>query len=473
MPNISLDSMVETIKNSQEAVVIIGFIGLCILLYLFKFRYEVEGYRIYHKEKKIDWTNIALVLAAAFVIKAALAVHFEGHGTDMNCFYAWSDMIWENGIGKFYYLDAFTDYPPGYMFLLWIIAGIRQLFHVETSSDMGRLLIKLFPIIFDLATAFLIYILSKKKFSEGSSLLFAALYALNPLVVLDSSNWGQTDGAFTFFVLLTCYLCMEKKRIPAYFVYVVGVLIKPQALLFAPILIYTIIDQVFLQDFKWQKFWKDLIWGLGAIGAMFLMILPFGIGKVLTQYTETMTSYEYCTINAYNIWALFGKNWVDQSETFLGIAYSNWGKLAIVAALALSAWVFFKKLKDQDSKYYVSMAIISATMFLFSVRMHERYLFPVVGLTLMAFLVRPSKEMFFTFVGFTTVSFMNVAHVLYAFVEENENTGPNGGILGITALLTLGVYGYMFFALRRETQIEPMKEVGGKGKKNKNYTEKK
>ena len=51
---------------------------------------------------------------------------------------------------------------------------------------------------------------------------------LNPIIVRDSSAWGQVDGVFTFFVLLVAYYCMEEKRIPAYFAFVAGVLIKPQ-----------------------------------------------------------------------------------------------------------------------------------------------------------------------------------------------------------------------------------------------------
>lgn len=73
---------------------------------------------------------------------------------------------------------------------------------------------------------------------------------LSPVVVLDSSAWGQVDGVFTFFLLLVCYLCMEEKRIFAYFAFVAGVLIKPQMIMFAPLLIWTIIEQVFLKDFQ-------------------------------------------------------------------------------------------------------------------------------------------------------------------------------------------------------------------------------
>lgn len=447
-------------------VTIAAFIGI----YCFKLHYEVAGIRVYTKEKKRDWTNVALLLMAAFLIKVIFAALYEGHGTDMSCFNAWSEMIFENGIGKFYYLDAFTDYPPGYMAILWVIAGIRHLFQVDMGSEMGRVLIKLVPMLSDLMAGLLLYVMAKRKFSEGSSLLLTMSYVLNPIVVLDSSVWGQTDGVFTLCVLAVCFFCMEKRRIPAYFVFVLGVLIKPQMLIFTPILIWTIVEQVFLKDFNKKKLIRDLIGGLSAIVLMFLLALPFGLDKVIPQYVDTLGSYEYCTINAYNVWALFGKNWASQSDTFLFMECRQWGMLAIILAVALSGLIFFR-LKEDKSKYFISMSVIVSTVFLFSVRMHERYLFPVVVLTLAAFLVKPTAELFFTYVGFSVVQFMNVAHVLCAFVED-ESTWPQGGTIGVTALLTLAIYGYMFFAVFSKTKIVEMKEYvhpKGKRKPAKNY----
>ena len=195
MPDLSIEDMIQTIKNSGYAVAILGFLAVCILVYIYKIRYEVEGCVVYREDKKKDYVNILLVLGAAFLIKSVLAVKYAGHGTDMNCFYAWSDMIFDNGISKFYYLDAFTDYPPGYMAILWVVAGIRRLFGIGLTSDAGRWLIKLVPMLADLGTAYLVYLFSKKKFSEGTSLILAGLYALNPLVILDSSIWGATRPA--------------------------------------------------------------------------------------------------------------------------------------------------------------------------------------------------------------------------------------------------------------------------------------
>lgn len=439
-------------------------VAVFVLLYCFKLHYEVAGIRTYYKDKKRDWFNILLLLASALLVKLIFASYYNGHETDMNCFYSWSNMIFEHGIGEFYHLDAFTDYPPGYMLILWVIAGVRRIFSIDTVSAAGRVLIKLVPVLCDLGAGFLVYCLAKRRFSELSSLLLSLTYVLNPVVILDSSVWGQTDSVFTLTVLLTCYLCMEKKRLPAYFTFAVGVLMKPQTLIFTPILIWTVIEQVFLEDFNRKKLIRDLAGGLSAIVAMILIVLPFGIDKVMGQYMDTLGSYEYCTINAYNIWGLAGLNWTEQTGTFLFMEYRHWGMLAILAAVVLSGWIFFR-MKEDRSKYFISMSVIVSTVFLFSVRMHERYLFPVVALTLCAFLVKPAKELFFTYAGFSIVQFINIFHVYYNF-EDNHSTDSQGGIIGFTAVLTLAVYVYMLLTFRAETEIRPMVERPAKREKN-------
>ena len=451
---------------ANYCTIIVIFAIAFFALYSMWFKHEVDGATvIMKKDMKRNWFNVGFLLFAAFIVKALFAVNFEGHGTDMSCFKSWSDMVFNEGISKFYYLDAFTDYPPGYMLVLWVVAAIRHLFGIETGSTTGIFLIKLFPILCDLGTGCLIYIIAKKRFSEAVSLVIMAIYVLNPVIVLNSSVWGQVDGVFTLAVLATCYLCMEGKRIPAYFIFCIGVLMKPQTLIFTPILIFTIIEQVFLKDFNTKKMLRDLAGGVAAIGIMFLAAAPFGLGKVISQYVDTLGSYEYCTVNAYNFWMILGKNWSSQSDPFLFLKCRTWGTIAIFVAVGLSAWIFFR-CKEEKSKYFLSMAALVSVMFLFSVRMHERYLFPVIALVLVGFLLKPTRELFYTFIGFTVVQFLNVSHVYYYFVEF-ETTGPEGYIMGATAAATIFIFGYLLYSTFRKSEVvyEPNVDAGKASRK--------
>ncbi|MEE3467031.1 MAG: glycosyltransferase family 39 protein [Eubacterium sp.] len=463
-----MDPNVEIIFDCLK----VGGLGVIVMVfsYLWRFRYEVEGYRRYRQDeqkgfKKYIW--IFLLLGVALIFKLILAGHYEGHETDMNCFYSWSDMIYENGIGKFYHLDAFTDYPPGYMLILYVVEAISRLFSIDTATEASRVMTKLVPVLADLGAGFMIWRIAKERLSEGSSCLLAGLYVISPMVLINSSVWGQTDSVFTLCLILTCYLCLKKKRIPAYFTFIIGTFIKPQMLMFAPILIWTIIEQVFFEDFNWKKFFTDLIGGLLAIGSFFAMAAPFGLGAVMGQYSETLSSYPYCTINAYNFWAMLGKNWADQGDTFMGMPIKVIGTLVIFASVALSAMAFFKlRKKDDPSRYFISSAIVIGTMFLFSVRMHERYLFPIGVLLCIAFALKPTRERFACFAGFSLVQFLNVAHVYKYGVENGLESQPQGGFMGMVALLTMAMYAYMWFAIWAPSGVLPfVEQIKSKGRR--------
>lgn len=406
------------------------------------------------------WMPLIALFIVGFIFKSYCTSFMHGHNTDVGCFTAWSSMVYENGISKFYYLDGFTDYPPGFMYVLYVVAWLRGIFHIDAYADSGVYLIKLVPMLSDMIAAFLIYKLAKKRFSEGASLVVSAAYIFNPTIILNSSVWCQVDGIFAMLTLATCYLCMEKKRIPAYFVFALGILVKPQMLIFTPVIIFTIIEQVFLTEFSWKKFWTDLGCGLLAIGMLFLLALPFGLEKVIPQYVETLGSYPYATINAYNFWELLGQCWRPQEDLFLGMSMDKWGQLAIILAVVFGALVFFKAKKEDESKYFTSMATIVGIVFAFSVRMHERYLFPAIVLLLAGYAVSKKKEIFFTFIGITITQFVNTAHVLI-FNVELDSTWTTGKIVDFTAIAMITVLVYFIYeCLKKEKdeEVNPQEE---------------
>ncbi len=452
--------------------IVVITIAVYLGLYHILLKNEILGItQLEQRQMKPQYFNLLFVLAGVFIFKAIMAVNSDGYVSDMNCFRGWSDMVYDHGIGQFYRIDEGNGYPPGYMLILWFVAVLRHLFGIEWMdgdgeyTGSGLLLIKLFPILFDLAAGALIYVMAKKRFSELASLALCVIYTVSPVVVLDSSTWGQVDSVFTFMVLLTCYLCMKEKRIPAYFVFCAGALLKFQTIMFAPILIYTIVEQVFLKDFNVKKMLRDLAGGLGAIASMFLVAAPFGLDVVIPKYINSLGLFEYCTVNAYNVWAVFGKNWAPQTDKFLFLEAQQWGNIAIVMSVALSALVFFKW-KEDKSKYFLSMAVLIGTMFLFSVRMHERYLFPAIVLVLAGFIYRPCKELLFVHASYGLLQFLNVFHVYYTW-EELQTTGPGGYLIGFTAVMTLFTYAYLFYAVFRKADIrfEPSIATNRRGKK--------
>ncbi len=439
---------------SMESIIWFTIISVAVmcLVYETTIKYEPGNQLGTDKEQMNKMVYLFLLLGITFIIKSLLAITMKGHGTDVNCFTSWSSLVYEHGFGNFYEKSSFSDYPPGYMYILYFTAAFRQIFNITADSMTGVYLIKLVPILCDLGAGFLIYKIARKSFSQISSLVLSAVYMLNPAVVINSSLWCQVDSVYTFVILLLCYFCMEKKRIAAYFVFALGVLLKPQTMIVTPVLIFTIIDQLFLcRKRNWDTILYEFAMGITAIGSFIVLSMPYGLNTVINKYLAALGSYEYATVNAYNFWAFLKLNWADQTGKFLFLQYRHWGMAAIFVAVALSALVYFMNRKN-NVKYFLSAAVIFVTMFTFSVRMHERYNFPAMALILAAYILKPRKEIFYSFAALCVLHFLNVGHVLYSIVEL-DTTGPsNIEILGQTVdlimICSIGIlifFGYFLY----------------------------
>ncbi|MBQ8300697.1 MAG: glycosyltransferase family 39 protein, partial [Clostridia bacterium] len=279
------------------------------------------------------------------------------------------------------------------------------------SGGASYALIKFPAIVCDIITGVLIYKIAKKKFSDSVSTMLSSLYLFNPAVILNSSIWGQVDSVYTLFVLLMIYFISEKKLIYSYFVFAICIFIKPQAFIFTPVLIGGIVEQVFLDDFNQNKFWKNLGFGLCAILLMLILALPFGIGNVFEQYKATMASYPHATVNALNLWGALGMNW-DSLTPAITIA----GYVFIVAITVYSLYVFFKS--KNEAKYYFVGAILAFFTYMLSTKMHDRYAFPAIVLMVMAFVVAPNIKNYLMYMLVSLSQFFNTAWVLFIYDQD-------------------------------------------------------
>ena len=412
---------------------------------------EYKGSRKITEERKEGKIFLGVVLAAGFLIRIIAATLYEGYETDINCFMSWSDMVYESGFGGFYHLDAFTDYPPGYMYILYLIGAIKNIFEIEWFTKISFILIKMPSILFDLATSVLLFCVASKKMRQFPSAIVAGVYLLTPAILLDGAIWGQVDSVFTFFVVLTCYFVSQKKLPFAYFSFVIGALIKPQTLVFAPIILVGIIEQVFLEGLRdgdrkvfFSMFWKNLVAGVSSLVVFVLGMLPFGLQESISQYTETLGSYPYASVNAYNFWTLLGKNWVSQEETFLFLPYRVWGTLSILFIVIVVIYLGLRW-KGGEEKYYLLAACLISFVFLFSVRMHERYVYPAFALILFAYAVKPGWKLFLSYLVVSGGCFLNMAHMLFFY--KPETYGEIAGTMRIIAFFVCACIGYLFYTI--------------------------
>ncbi len=382
------------------------------------------------------------MLLGAFLLRCLFAFFYKGFLTDTACFSGWSTRVYSEGFANFYSPDSFSDYPPGYMYVLYLLGAIMDHFQMSYLSNPSLLLLKLPAIFCDIAAGGLIYKIATKYLSPKTALLLTAAYLFNPAVFINSSVWGQVDAVLTLIILIICNLLTEGKTIPAYCVFAIGILMKPQVLVFSPLILYGIYEHVFARNFSWNKFFRNLFCGLAAIAGMILLCVPFGLEKVINQYGSTLGSYPYISVNAYNFWALLGLNWSSQEKSFLFFTYKDLGTIVIVLLTVLSLFLFLYKKKSKE-RYYITGSFLIITMFLFSVRMHERYLFPGILLLLMTYIISRKKSYLYCYIILSVSHFFNVWHVLYHYDPHNYNAKATPIIL-ISLLMVAGCAYYYF-----------------------------
>lgn len=383
------------------------------------------------------------VFLAAFAIRLIAASLFRGFGSDTACFASWADRIFQTGPGGFYSPDVFTDYPPGYMYVLWLSGALKSIFRIETYSAAHLVLLRLPAIVCDILCGMLLCREAAARLSERQALFLSAAWLFNPAVILNSSVWGQVDSCFSLAVILMCLYLIRKKMLPAYIAFGAGLLIKPQMLLFAPLLFAGILDHVLLSNIK--KILISLLQGLAVIVGMLLFCLPFGLENVWNQYFSTVGSYAYAAVNACNFWGFLGLNWVSQDEVFLGIPYRIWGAAAIAVVIMLVLAISLRNRKSTD-KYPFLGALLIVGIFMFSVRMHERYLYPGLLLLLFSWTYRPANLTFLCYGGFSILHFYNTAQVLFFYDPANyDRKAPmillvSAGMLLCTWLLCVNAH---------------------------------
>ncbi len=262
----------------------------------------------------------AMAMLAAFILRLFLGGSVLGYQVDMGCFSAWSLRVADMGPIGFYAADYFCDYPPGYMLLLWPVGLLIRAVGYADSPTV-RLIVKAIPILTDMVAAMVLFAYAKKRIPLKAAVFTALLFALSPAVLVNGAAWGQADTVLALLMLLTVIAAMERNWRFALPLYVVAVLVKPQALLFAPVGGVWLLLSMFKASRDVRRLqWKSIRQGLLlALGCAALIIVPFSIGQsdplwLYKLYRDTLSSYNYATLNTANLMYLLGGNWSRLTE---------------------------------------------------------------------------------------------------------------------------------------------------------------
>ena len=268
--------------------------------------------------------GLALRLFVAYVLLPQ-----SGLRNDMSSFAAWALRMADVGPGGFYEAGVFADYPPAYMYVLWLLGEIAKFFEpILGGASPIRPLIKVPGMVADLGVAWLIYLIGVRFLGEhpptrwlGSGarigLIGAAVYLFNPGTVFNSAVWGQMDAVGAFVLLAGIYSLGRGWTEAAGAAAVLAVLIKFQLGWLIPI--------VLVVGLKRHLFGRSSVPELASrpdpvrvlsslavsFGTAILILFPFGMTllptgdpttSIVDKFRAAADTYQGLSINALNFW---------------------------------------------------------------------------------------------------------------------------------------------------------------------------
>ncbi|MDR6554545.1 glycosyltransferase family 39 protein [Paenibacillus qinlingensis] len=356
---------------------------------------------------------LGFMLLIALILRLTLAPTWVGYDTDVRTFMAWADRAYTVGLKDLYTnaKDYFLDYPPGYMYVLYVVGFLHHMLSIPWESSGSLIILKLPAILADLGTVYLLFRLAISK-HEGArtwkqALWIAALFAFNPAIWANSAVWGQVDSFFMLFIVATLLMQMRGKLPQAAFFIALALLLKPQALLFG---IFLLIDVIRARN--------AMVWILSVLtglATMAVLALPFAIGRgygwMIELYSGTLASYPYASLNAFNLFALLGGNFVDINSGFWHLSYKWIGLVLMVLSILYVCLLYWLGKQRRGAVLYISFLFITA-IFMCMTKMHERYLHYGLLLALTSFIYMKDRRILWLFIGFSITHFINIGDVL-------------------------------------------------------------
>lgn len=475
-------------------LLIIGLLSSCGMLMLTKAARKQDNLLLADSNRRREYGALFLVLYNALIIRLAVAILAPGFPVDLSAFRAWANDMAQYGPRQFYLLEGHRDYPPGYMLLLWPLGLLGKL----SDGGTSELMVKLPSVFFDLCIVFLLYRVARKSGARSkSALLLSLLYALNPLSILVGAAWGQVDSLPSLLLMLSVLFIMRRRWRYALPVYVLAVLMKPQALMVGPLGLFALIMQ-----FLWEKnkdnlgkMLRDLLTGIVA-GLLLAsaVVLPFMNEQndwswLFKLYGQTMGHYHHATVNATNLYYLFGLNWVDIQSAAPFMLRLLGGLTVLLPGLAFAIRQARSKRHEQGARCFVLASLIVSALpvlllaipfslaaygilmmgvvivvvalqyirardtgslaffggllllglSLLGTMMHERYLFLSVVLLTLAYILKRDRRVLFLMLGVSLLCFLNTGLVLDLCLRNGDGTvflsAPAFGIHSQTAWL--------------------------------------
>lgn len=327
-------------------------------------------------------------------------------------------------------------------YLGFITTNFFDLAHVGARHRSVLTFLKLPAVAGDLALATLVLLAGWRWANRWRGVLAAGAVFLNPVVIHNSSSWGQVDSIPTALGVACLLALLSLVWWLAGLLLAVALLTKMQALVFAPVAAGAAL--AFLaarrdaRDSSVGGAIRQLAVALAtACAGTAIILAPLAragaLGALVDVYRGLGSQYPFLTIRALNLWwlatngdlaARFELSPPDDVAWALGVTPKSvgLGMLLVVAVVALTAIV-----RRRGDRATVVLAALTLAMAFFCLptEIHERYGYPIVPLAVVAALTVRSRYWWVAAVA----SLDHFANLVLAGLADRPGGLPSGGLM--------------------------------------------
>ena len=381
-------------------------------------------------EKNIDICFFICMVIVGMIIRYVLRNGMSDDST--YCLIPWYDEIVSKGkINALQY--QIGNYNMLYQFLIVCMTylPINSLYAYKILSIM-------FDVLLAAASMILLKKISVKYNRNYGGILFLLVW-LSPIVIINSSYWGQCDSIYVFWIIFSLILLIDEKYYLSLSVLGIAFAFKLQTMFVLPI---------FLFVYFVKKSFSLLGFGIIPITMIGCCLPNIIIGKrtildVFKIYFEQTDWYKKISCNYSSIWLLLSDNNLDEMQ------YEMIKKYAILVAVVVLAGIMFFWLKKSIvliGRNIIYMTFIMAyTCVLFLPSMHDRYTYLIEILAILICFL--NKKTIIGMIGMYIITLMSYGSFLFGKTIN----------LGAWAIINLIIYIFYLYLLNKELLEDSIK----------------
>ena len=333
--------------------------------------------------KKVFYVGFPLVIASAMLLRTSLIL-MTPNLTDDYFRFIWDGLLFAHGYNPYLFLpsqfihglhtvtgitsslytglnspDYYTVYPPVCEFIFGLSAKLAG------GNILGNIIIiRLIILMAEFVVIFLLYRLAS-KLSISPNLV--AIYAFNPLVIIELAGNLHLEAVMLLFLVLSVYLLVQKKQLFAAASFGLAVGVKLLPLIFLPLLIK-------------RLGWLKSITFYTIVGAtLIVLFLPFYSIDLIPNFFSSLRLY-FQTFE-FNASLYFLLRWLGYQIT----GYNVIATLGVILAIAISLTIILIAIKEKTVTWlslFQGMLMCLTAYFLLATTVHPWYITSLVLISL-------------------------------------------------------------------------------------------